>query len=231
EDQEETPKDKETSLPGWAEEDDGQGEWITPTNVLRHKAREYGHAFGDEEKNNKPVDVSCMTADFAMQNVLLQMGLNLLSVDGIRIKQVKTFVLRCHGCMKVTTDMNKKFCPSCGGPTLNRVSARLDKYGKLHLLLKSNYSYNVRGTQYSLSKPRGGREGEKLILREDQKEFQRSMAKYRRRKEGVDVFDVDFIPSLLIGRGKNPTPEEPFFGHGRRNPNHSRKKVNKKKNH
>lgn len=33
-------------------------------------------------------EVACMTADFAMQNVLLQMGLRLLSVDGLAISQV-----------------------------------------------------------------------------------------------------------------------------------------------
>ena len=41
-----------------------------------------------------------MTADFAMQNVLLQMGLGLVGVEGKRIERVKSWVLRCHACFK-----------------------------------------------------------------------------------------------------------------------------------
>lgn len=60
---------KSQPLPGWDEDktnDDGKGEWITPTNVHRHKARAYGHTFGDDD-DTRIMDVSCMTADFAMQ--------------------------------------------------------------------------------------------------------------------------------------------------------------------
>lgn len=48
----------------------------------------------------EPLPVACMTTDFAMQNVLLQMGLNLVGVEGRRIDKVKTWVLRCHACFK-----------------------------------------------------------------------------------------------------------------------------------
>lgn len=34
------------------------------------------------------------------QNVLLQMGLNLISVDGMRIKQLRTYAKKCKGCFK-----------------------------------------------------------------------------------------------------------------------------------
>lgn len=40
--------------------------------------------------------VSCMTTDFSMQNVLLQMGLNVLAVDGRRIRTVKIWALLCR---------------------------------------------------------------------------------------------------------------------------------------
>lgn len=82
-------------------EDDGDGEWITPTNVQKHQ---------EKAKNlsvvpaNMPADqivpVACMTADFAMQNCLIQMGLNLASHDGRKVSKVKTWVLRCHACFK-----------------------------------------------------------------------------------------------------------------------------------
>lgn len=45
------------------------------------------------------IPVAVSTGDFAMQNVALQMGLNLVSpVDGKYIKQVKNHMLRCHAC-------------------------------------------------------------------------------------------------------------------------------------
>ena len=37
---------------------------------------------------------------FSLQNVLIQMGLNVVSVDGMLIKRAKSFVLRCHACFK-----------------------------------------------------------------------------------------------------------------------------------
>lgn len=85
-------------------EDDGEGEWITPDNVAAKKAQEI---FPSSSSRNKgkgksqgPLSVACMTADYAMQNVLLQMGLNLVGVEGKRITTVKSWVLRCHACFK-----------------------------------------------------------------------------------------------------------------------------------
>lgn len=88
-----------------SDEDDGEGEWITPSNVGLHKSRAL-HLLPDEankKRNKKPakqIPVGCMTADFAMQNVLLQMNLSLVGVEGKKIERVKTWVLRCHACFK-----------------------------------------------------------------------------------------------------------------------------------
>lgn len=90
------------------DEDDGSGEWITPDNVALHKSRALGlvpSSDGDPKKRCRVVDeetvlAGCMTADFAMQNVLLQMGLALVGTEGKQIQKVKTWVLRCHACFK-----------------------------------------------------------------------------------------------------------------------------------
>ena len=87
-------------------EEDGDGEWITPDNVATHKSRALQMLPTATHSNNKkgapPVklDVACMTVDYAMQNVLLQMGLNLVGTEGRRVASVKTWVLRCHACFK-----------------------------------------------------------------------------------------------------------------------------------
>lgn len=92
------------------ENDDGEGEWITPQNVGVHKSRALDLLPDDETQGKKgrkrkqddmkEIGAGCMTADFAMQNVLLQMGLDLVSVDGKRIQKVRNYVLRCHACFK-----------------------------------------------------------------------------------------------------------------------------------
>jgi RNA-binding protein NOB1 len=87
-----------------SDDDDGEGEWITPSNVALHKCQALDllpNASGKgKRKSNEVISVGCMTADFAMQNVLLHMGLNLVSVGGDRIERVKRWVLRCHACFK-----------------------------------------------------------------------------------------------------------------------------------
>ena len=84
------------------DEDDGEGEWITPDNVHVHKSKAMGllPSDGDGKAKDDEIWAGCMTVDFAMQNVLLQMGLNLVGLEGRRIEKVKTWVLRCHACFK-----------------------------------------------------------------------------------------------------------------------------------
>jgi RNA-binding protein NOB1 len=89
-----------------SDEDDGCGEWITPSNAALHKSRALDllpsadASRKGKKKSDGEITVGCMTADFAMQNVLLQMGLNLVGVEGKRIQKLKTWVLRCHACFK-----------------------------------------------------------------------------------------------------------------------------------
>jgi RNA-binding protein NOB1 len=87
-----------------SDSDDGEGEWITPSNVSLHKSRALDLLpMASAKGKGKPAEVigaGCMTADFAMQNVLLQMGLSLVGVEGQRIEKVKSWVLRCHACFK-----------------------------------------------------------------------------------------------------------------------------------
>ncbi|KAF9084937.1 Nin1 binding protein [Mortierella sp. GBA35] len=200
------------------EDDDDDGEWITPENVKKFKRH---GTLKPKKKVRKSLlmQVACTTADFAMQNVLLQMGLNLLSIDGLRISKVKNWVLRCHACTKVTHDMEKKFCPSCGNATLMRTSTSTDQNGNVKYYLKKNMVYNLRGTKYSIPTPKGGRKNNDLILREDQREFELSM-KFQRRQKKIDAFDPDYVPRLLEGQidVRNPFGA-PVIGYGKRNPN------------
>ncbi|CAA7260060.1 unnamed protein product [Cyclocybe aegerita] len=172
-----------------SDEDDGEGEWITPSNVGIHKSRALDLLPEDGsgrrgKKKAQPVDSGCMTADFAMQNVLLQMGLNLVGLEGKRIEKIKSWVLRCHACFKICKDNSKKFCPSCGNATLLRASVTVaapnadPNAPAMQVHLKPNFQYKIRGTKYSIPAPKPGSAktgpGTGLVLREDQIEYIRA---------------------------------------------------------
>lgn len=197
-----------------ADSDEG---WITPSNIKKHKAKDEGSS--NSKMPEKLLQVATMTGDFAMQNVLLQINLNLLSTKTCkRISQIKQFILRCHACFATTKDMNKQFCVRCGKPTLTRVSCTTNDKGEVKLHLKANMQWNNRGNVFSIPKPSAGTSNQKwkgpqqgggksgwgndLILAEDQKEYIRAMSGNRRSKE-KDLMDEDILPGILTGdRGK-----------------------------
>ena len=195
------------------EEDDSDG-WITPSNMKRHQASENRNLKG-AEKSTQILQVATITGDFAMQNVLLQMNLNLLSPASCqRITNIKQTILRCHGCFATTKDMSKQFCPRCGNPTLTRVTCTTNDKGEVKLHLKSKMQWNNRGNVFSVPKPVSGSSNQKwqglkhgggksgwgtgLILAEDQKEYTRAVD-VQRRNRPKDVMDEDYLPAILTG--------------------------------
>lgn len=203
-----------------AEDDDGQG-WITSSTDIQTIKNESGYgqivpgkSIGSESVSNGNNDVgtacntakkkrsstgppascraACATTDFAMQNVLLQMNLILLSSEsGMRIRRLKSWVLRCGACFKIHAaddsftggtgiddhhlSMKRLFCSHCGsGDMMQRISASVDgKTGRLKLHFtkrKQGRHHSIRGTKFSLPKPGSGNryQGRELLLREDQ---------------------------------------------------------------
>ncbi|CAB4424919.1 unnamed protein product [Rhizophagus irregularis] len=155
------------------EYDDDDIGWITPDNIDDYQAKEHEFPIDLKKDNLENVKIACMTTDYSMQNILLQMRLNLISVEGKRIRKVKNWVLRCHACFKITTNTEKKFCPNCGNAALIRTSTSTDANGNVTYYLKKNFQYNLRGTKYSIPEPKSGRNANNIILREDQKEYQK----------------------------------------------------------
>lgn len=141
-----------------AEDDDGEG-WITCKSDIqsgRLAAKQNNAAAASNTGPPTSQRTACTTTDFAMQNVLLQMGLPLLSVDGMKIRRLKSWVHRCGACFRVHTDaefkgMKRLFCSHCGSDMMQRIAASVDgKTGRLKLHLKKNYKHNLRGTKFSL---------------------------------------------------------------------------------
>ncbi|KAK2748981.1 Nin1 binding protein [Myotisia sp. PD_48] len=195
------------------ESDSDPDGWITPSNMKKRQARDANQPTTSIE--SKSIQVATITGDFAMQNVLLQMNLNLLSASNMQqIRELKSYILRCHGCFLTTRDMSKQFCPRCGQPTLTRVSCSTSSRGVFKIHLKKNMQWNNRGNVFSVPKPvagtphgkwigQGGGQsgwGNSLILAEDQKEHTRALAEDKRRKKKErDLMDADYLPSILSG--------------------------------
>jgi RNA-binding protein NOB1 len=190
---------------------DSEG-WITPSNIKKHQALEQSKPLSADTQTI--LRAATITSDFAMQNVLLRMNLNLLSPTNLqRVRHLKTYILRCHACFLTTKEMDKQFCPRCGKPTLTRVSCSTNSNGEFKMHLKRNFQYNSRGDRYTLPKPvhgsasgkvknGGGKDGwgQNLILAEDQKEYIKALnnSGQRSRKER-DLMDDDFLPGILTG--------------------------------
>lgn len=213
-----------------ASEDEDEG-WITPSNIADVK-----RSFGvNTDVETGEVSVGCLTTDFAMQNVLIQMGLNVLSVDGMLIKHVKTYVLRCYGCGKITKDTSKKFCPHCGNQTLKRLSTSVDENGCVKYYLAKNYTIRTRGKKYSLPKPQGGKHASNPILTADQPFPHQRPSKKGLQK--VDILSGDFVSDSSPFKVNDVTSRAAQLGRfsrqapqwTKRNPNESKKKTNKRK--
>lgn len=133
-----------------ADDDDGEG-WVTCARDIQtikttgslqlskssSDSRNSNNNRGTQPPKNPapPVSqrVACATTDFAMQNVILQMNLELLTIDGVRVRRLKTWVTRCAACFTIygSNDNRKKaggrlFCDKCGSNTLQRIAASVD---------------------------------------------------------------------------------------------------------
>ena len=120
------------------------------------------------EKMAKQINyVKFITSDFAMQNVIIQMGFQLLNLDGMRLTRVKRFKLLCKGCHWLNMQTERLFCEKCGGATLAKVSVYLNDNGEVTYFKNPKRKINLKGTIYSIPKPKGGRGCQDLVLRED----------------------------------------------------------------
>lgn len=219
------------------EEDDGQG-WISIENLQEARARGSEAMFmgaraggvnagggkegvGSAAAAAAPPRVACVTMDFGMQNVLLQMGLHLLSVDGVAVTRVKQWVRRCDACAKLVPDPDRMFCPRCGNGYLSRASVSVDREtGQLKVHLSRLWRPR-KGCKYSIPKPdKHGRFEGDLLLREDQLMMGIWRQRVKRRAKAVDsMFGSEVTEALGLAVGRTAAQEGIQYGYGRKNPN------------
>ncbi|KAA8915831.1 hypothetical protein TRICI_002041 [Trichomonascus ciferrii] len=194
--------------------DDGDGEWISADNLQETMEKDGGDRL--EETAKKKIKAAMSSGDFAMQNVALQIGLNLVNpTNGMYIKKVKNYMLRCHACFKLCAlpkdGRPLQFCPKCGMDTLLRCTVTVSDSGKLQVHLKKNMQWSHRGDRYSLPTPQSRNARKKrhddnpILLREDQPEYQKAvkhdMWKKRQNEKMLDQW---------IGSGSADNVGSPF---------------------
>jgi rRNA maturation endonuclease Nob1 len=132
------------------DEEDGDGGWITTDNFDVAQSQGIGRTgFDDDALNARnaaaQARVACVTTDFAMQNVMIQMQLRLITLDGRAVSTIRRFVLKCDACKGICHKLDKLFCPSCGNNTLARLSYSITPDGVLRYHYKKNRNVNTRG--------------------------------------------------------------------------------------
>ncbi|CAD6233997.1 GSCOCG00007461001-RA-CDS [Cotesia congregata] len=209
------------------DEDSDEAGWITPSNIVKAKKMMDADTLSEE-----PVKVACMTTDFAMQNVLMQMGMHVAALDGRVIKQLRTFIFRCHACYKKTSRMDLVFCPNCGLKTLKKVAVSVDENGVEHIHINYKKQLPVRGKRFSLPTPKGGKHAVNPILSADQPVPDQRVSKLARMKNnplnddyiaGYSPFvtrDV-FSKSAMLGIRSNHAGHKYWM---KKNPNECKKK-------
>lgn len=220
--------------PTFCENPSSEGSWITATNLDMHMENMGGLDKGENTKAAEKSSVACITTDFAMQNVMLQMGLRLLSVNGLSISSVRTSMLRCFGCFQTTRDMAKQFCGNCGGHTMVKTWVIVDSRGRARYRWSQKKVSDRRGTKYSIPRPKGGRVNKDLKLREDVLPPDKLYA-HKVKKVGNEFSDGMEFGIGQVGKNKATYAiHNKTYGHGRRNPNAVRRTGTagkKKRNH
>lgn len=227
---------------GWSDDDDSEGEvsedgssageWVTQGNIKR-----FGVDVCQPEANEKEIKVTCATADYSVQNVLLQMGITPLTFDGYAVRSVKMWGLICRACFFFTRESSKVFCPKCGHDTLVRVPIVVGSDGK-PTALNAGRKLRKKGTVFSMPKPQGGRVW-KPILAEDEiklggrdREIRRQENLHNKERAAKDPFDLDngargwwhrsitstgkmadtSAPRMMAGYGRMKNPNAGNFG-------------------
>jgi RNA-binding protein NOB1 len=170
----------------FSEDGDSAGEWVTEENM---------HRFGVGVQLEEHVKVTCATADYSVQNVLLQMGITPLTFDGYAVKSVKMWGLICRACFYFHRDSQLVFCPKCGNDTVVRVPIVV-KDG-VPTVLNSGRKLRTKGQVFSMPKPQGGRAW-KPIMSEDEikiggrdREFRHLEKVFEKERQLRDPFNVD----------------------------------------
>ena len=232
------------------DDDDNDG-WITPENLYtkldemkgihESKSNKNKIEINTEENNNEKdtsqkkedksdgiENVFVNTADFTLQNACMKMGIPIMGVDGLRIKNIKNYILKCTVCNKFIFEIERKFCDFCGYPYLMKIGYNIFANGEIRINDKEPEP-RKRGQVFDLPTPSTKKNGTVYILSEDQIP-----------KKGFDKRDINIDKILENYENFKELPKHDNeikinsskqykWGFPKRNPNIPKKYYNKHK--
>lgn len=138
---------------------EGEGDWVTSETLMEDTL-----ATLREAKDAVPVAIC--TADYSMQNVVMQMNLRLVSPQGV-IKEIKRYAGKCSACLAISPILASPFCKKCGNKSMMKVAMYIKEDGTATFSTGVKH-FNLHGTIFSLpafaSKKYLGRAGRRTIV-------------------------------------------------------------------
>lgn len=211
---------------GWASDDEDG--WVGPSNIDSMKTETKPDVIGEDAALQ--INASVITSDFAMQNILLQIGIPLLNIEGKIITKVKSFVLECFSCWAVSRKTDIVFCKKCGKDTLLKVTCEFLDDGSFLMYRKKNKDIIKRGARYPIPEPKGGRQLNDMILYEDDllkpkvQSYLRRLEKNTEKQEQTLAYNFESGIGLDGVKSQRKQLKSLNFGLNRRNPNVAKKK-------
>ena len=234
------------------EEDDDEEGWITPENLYT-KLDEMNGIHEDKNKKNKEdtinkiniemnvedeekdsikieddVNVFVNTADFTLQNVCMKMGIPIIGVDGLRIRNIKNYILKCTVCSRFIFEIDRKFCNFCGYPYLMKIGYNIFANGEIRINDRKPEP-RKRGQIFDLPAPSTKKNATVYVLSEDQipkRGFNKRDVNIDKILENYENFKE--LPKPDSGIQINSSKQYKW-GFPKRNPNIPKKHYNKHK--
>lgn len=209
--------------------DDDEGDWITPENLdnkLNHIINEAPEIKSGD--TGTKINVFVNSGDFTLQNVCLKMGIPVKGVDGLQIKKIKNYILKCTTCNEFIFDTSKKFCGYCGYPYLMKIGYSVYSNGDVKINDKKP-QIRKRGNQFDLPKPSTKKNATVYILAEDQIPKQYGKEKNINVDKILEYYDNMKEMPKLEQTEKNKSSKQYVWGYPKQNPNKAKKHFHKKK--
>eukprot|EP01054_Gregarina_sp_Poly1_P003713 Gregarina_sp_Poly_1__3712@NODE_2099_length_2686_cov_253_893471_g1354_i0_p1_GENE_NODE_2099_length_2686_cov_253_893471_g1354_i0NODE_2099_length_2686_cov_253_893471_g1354_i0_p1_ORF_typecomplete_len411_score65_28PIN_6/PF17146_4/4_9e18PIN_6/PF17146_4/1_7e02NOB1_Zn_bind/PF08772_11/2_3e12Cript/PF10235_9/0_021DUF35_N/PF12172_8/0_56DZR/PF12773_7/1_6_NODE_2099_length_2686_cov_253_893471_g1354_i02891521 len=210
--------------------DDGEGKWVTSENFEDISSNVNSTVIKDA------APVSCMTGDFAMQNVLFVIGIPIVTPDGKRIKSIRRWVQICSACKTVVKTPENPFCHACGYASLRRAPMIKTASGKDRIFLRDRRP-NLKGTIFKPPTVLGGKYAEKTVLLTEDMLYmggrdreQRHREKLRQKQLAGTAWE-SWTTTDSLGSSMNKGLFKEFqveYGRGNRNSNRYQKRQSKR---
>ena len=189
----------------------------------------------NEEKNNENIEqkledinVFVNTGDFTLQNVCMKMGIPIIGVDGLRIKNIKNYILKCTVCNRFIFEIDRMFCDFCGYPYLMKIGYNIFANGEIRINDKKPEP-RKRGQIFDLPAPTTKKNGTVYILSEDQI----PKKGFNKRDINIDKILENYESFKELPKHDNEikinSSKEYKWGLPKRNPNIPKKYYNKHK--